>query len=107
MPHSWFVLVRLFIRVDDVLFRLYDVRLYHAFGSGEIVRETWGMEADYEAVKRVGFSRYRSDTDKQLIISVSRSLKTYLRLPTPNGCTRSYPPCLARLAKPTASRGAV
>ena len=53
MPHSFFILSRLFVRVDNVLFRLYDVRTYHEFGSREIVREITGMEADYEAVKRV------------------------------------------------------
>ncbi|EIW71122.1 hypothetical protein M231_01757 [Tremella mesenterica] len=51
MPHAWFVLARLFIRVDQVLFRIFDVRLYHAFGTEEVIREAWGMEADYEMVK--------------------------------------------------------
>lgn len=53
MPHSWFILARLFIRVDNVLFRMYDVRLYHAFWSGEVIREISGMEADYDHVKAV------------------------------------------------------
>ena len=53
MPHSWFILARLFVRVDNVLFRMYDVRLYHAFGSGEVIREISGMEADYDHVKAV------------------------------------------------------
>lgn len=52
MPHSLFILSRLFVRVDNVLFRIYDVRLYHAFDSDEIVRECTGLEADYDEVKR-------------------------------------------------------
>ncbi|KAK8847552.1 hypothetical protein IAR55_005411 [Kwoniella newhampshirensis] len=52
MPHSFFILARLFVRVDDVLFRMYDVRIYHAFGSDEVVREISGMEANYEEIKR-------------------------------------------------------
>ncbi|WVF69631.1 hypothetical protein IAT40_004409 [Kwoniella sp. CBS 6097] len=52
MPHSFFILARLFVRVDDVLFRLYDVRVYHAFGSDEVVREVSGMECTYDDVKR-------------------------------------------------------
>ncbi|WVW78259.1 hypothetical protein I302_100212 [Kwoniella bestiolae CBS 10118] len=52
MPHSFFILSRLFLRVDNVLFRIHDVRLYHAFGSGEIVKEVSGMEVSYEQVKR-------------------------------------------------------
>jgi type 2A phosphatase activator TIP41 len=53
MPHSIFILSRLFLRVDNVLFRVHDVRIYHAFGSGEIIREVVGMEAGYDAVKAV------------------------------------------------------
>ncbi|OCF45736.1 hypothetical protein I317_00223 [Kwoniella heveanensis CBS 569] len=52
MPHSFFILARLFVRVDDVLFRLYDVRVYHAFGSDEVIREVSGMECTYDEVKR-------------------------------------------------------
>lgn len=53
MPHSFFILSRLFLRVDNVLFRTHDVRIYHAFGSGEVIREVTGMEASYDAVKAV------------------------------------------------------
>jgi type 2A phosphatase activator TIP41 len=53
MPHSFFILTRLFLRVDNVLFRICDVRVYHAFGSGEIIREVRGMEATYDEVKEV------------------------------------------------------
>jgi type 2A phosphatase activator TIP41 len=53
MPHSFFILYRLFLRVDNVLFRIYDVRIYHKFGSGEVIRESLGMEADYETIKSV------------------------------------------------------
>ncbi|OWZ40311.1 hypothetical protein C343_05531 [Cryptococcus neoformans C23] len=52
MPHSFFILARLFVRVDNVLFRIYDVRVYHAFGSDEIIREVSGMEAGYDTVKQ-------------------------------------------------------
>lgn len=53
MPHSFFILSRLFVRVDNVLFRIFDVRVYHEFGSGEVIRECTGMEADYDEVKKV------------------------------------------------------
>ncbi|KAL8283249.1 hypothetical protein RQP46_006027 [Phenoliferia psychrophenolica] len=49
---SVFILSRFFLRVDHVLFRIFDVRLYHAFGSQEIIRETKGREALYDDVKR-------------------------------------------------------
>jgi len=51
MPHSFFLLARLFLRVDNVVFRLFDVRIYHAFNSSEVIREVTGMEADYNEVK--------------------------------------------------------
>lgn len=51
MPHSLFLLSRLFVRVDNVLFRIFDVRMYHAFDSDEIVRECSGLEAEYDEVK--------------------------------------------------------
>lgn len=53
MPHSFFILQRLFLRVDNVLFRMYDVRIYHEFGTDEVIREIHGMEEDYESVKAV------------------------------------------------------
>ncbi|WWC68108.1 uncharacterized protein I206_102029 [Kwoniella pini CBS 10737] len=52
MPHSFFILSRLFLRVDDVLFRIRDVRIYHEFGSSEIIKEISGMEVSYDQVKK-------------------------------------------------------
>ncbi|BEJ03437.1 hypothetical protein CcaverHIS641_0106120 [Cutaneotrichosporon cavernicola] len=52
MPHSLFLLSRLFVRVDNVLFRIFDVRMYHAFESDEVVRECTGLEGDYDEVKK-------------------------------------------------------
>lgn len=68
MPHCFFILARLFVRVDNVLFRVYDVRVYHAFESGEVLRETSGMEADYEEVKSVSCNKIA--TQLQLTIAV-------------------------------------
>lgn len=53
MPSCLFVLGRFFLRVDGVLFRLFDTRIFHSFGSSEVVRETRGKEASYSDVKRV------------------------------------------------------
>ena len=56
MPSSFFLLARFFLRVDNVLFRIHDVRLYHEFASSEVLRETKGKEATYSEVKKVGAS---------------------------------------------------
>lgn len=53
MPSFLFILSRFFLRVDHVLFRIFDVRIYHAFSSKEVLREIRGREATYEDVKRV------------------------------------------------------
>lgn len=51
MPHAFFVLARLFVRVDAVLFRILDTRVFHAFGSNDVVRESTGMQAPYNSVR--------------------------------------------------------
>jgi type 2A phosphatase activator TIP41 len=53
MPHSFFILSRLFLRVDNVLFRTHDVRVFHAFGSDKIIREVMGRECAYTDLKSV------------------------------------------------------
>ena len=39
MSDSWFVLVRYYLRVDGMLVRLLDTRMYHEFGTNTILRE--------------------------------------------------------------------
>lgn len=55
MPTCIFILQRFTLRVDGVLFRTYDTRIYHSFASLPplIVRECSGWEAPYEHVKVV------------------------------------------------------
>lgn len=54
MPGCIFVLSRFTLRVDNVLFRTFDTRMYHSFLSSPplIVRECSGWEAPYDVVKR-------------------------------------------------------
>lgn len=55
MPTCIFILQRFTLRVDNVLFRTYDTRMYHSFASSPplVVRETSGWEAPYGRVKSV------------------------------------------------------
>lgn len=55
MPTCIFILSRFTLRVDNVLFRAHDTRIYHSFASAPplVIRETRGWEAPYERVKRV------------------------------------------------------
>lgn len=55
MPTCFFILSRFTLRVDNVLFRTYDTRIYHSFSSNphSLIRETGGWEAPYDRVRRV------------------------------------------------------
>ncbi|KAG8903067.1 hypothetical protein FRB99_003773 [Tulasnella sp. 403] len=60
MPTCFFILSRLTVRVDNVVFRTFDTRIYHSFtsdpqslsGTPHVVRETSGWEAPYDLVKK-------------------------------------------------------
>jgi len=42
MPHCWFLLARMFLRVDGVLLRIRDSRFFHRFGTDNVHLEvTW------------------------------------------------------------------
>ncbi|KAF7302043.1 hypothetical protein MIND_00770700 [Mycena indigotica] len=53
MPTCFFVLARFTLRVDGVLFRIRDTRVFHEFGTGVplVVRESSGWEAEYSKIK--------------------------------------------------------
>ncbi|KAF5321921.1 hypothetical protein D9619_000569 [Psilocybe cf. subviscida] len=53
MPTCFFILSRFTLRVDQVLFRTFDTRIYHSFASSplKVVREVSGWEAPYEQLK--------------------------------------------------------
>lgn len=53
MPTCFLVLQRFFLRVDDVLFRMNDTRLYHEFGQDHFVREYTSKEAHYNEIRQV------------------------------------------------------
>lgn len=53
MPSRLLLLARFFMRLDNVLFRLRDTRVYVDFDDMEIIREYQSRECEYEAVRRV------------------------------------------------------
>ena len=55
MPTCIFILARFTLRVDNVLFRIHDTRIYHSFHSSPplVIRQASGWEAPYDRVKRV------------------------------------------------------
>ena len=57
MPTCIFILSRFVLRVDNVLFRAYDTRIYHSLIQSPpvIIRETSGWEAPYDRIKKACF----------------------------------------------------
>jgi type 2A phosphatase activator TIP41 len=53
MPDRLLLLVRFFMRLDNVLFRLRDTRVFVEFATGEVIREWIAREEDYETVRQV------------------------------------------------------
>ncbi|KAG0304000.1 hypothetical protein BGZ98_006046 [Dissophora globulifera] len=47
MPSCFLILLRFFLRVDDVLFRIHDTRIYHRFETNTVVRECSTRESSY------------------------------------------------------------
>ncbi|KAM0793258.1 hypothetical protein ACM66B_000720 [Microbotryomycetes sp. NB124-2] len=49
---SAFILSRFFLRIDLVMFRVFDVRTYVDFQTRQVSRETRGRQASYDTIKR-------------------------------------------------------
>ncbi|KAL9130482.1 MAG: hypothetical protein Q9217_001354 [Psora testacea] len=52
MPERLLLLCRFFMRLDNVLLRIRDTRVYVDFGTGEVIREYQAKEEKYEAVRQ-------------------------------------------------------
>ncbi|RAL15027.1 TIP41 family protein [Aspergillus homomorphus CBS 101889] len=52
MPARLLLLARFFLRLDNVLLRLRDTRVYIDFTTGEVIREYQSRECDYETVRQ-------------------------------------------------------
>jgi type 2A phosphatase activator TIP41 len=52
MPARLLLLVRFFMRLDDVVFRIRDTRVFVEFGTNEVMREYTAREAPYEEVRK-------------------------------------------------------
>lgn len=51
MPNSFFILLRYFLRIDGVMLRINDTRLYHEFGQDYLLREYTSREAKIEEIR--------------------------------------------------------
>lgn len=60
MPARLLLLVRFFMRLDDVIFRVRDTRVFVEFATGEVIREYTAREQKFEVV-REALVRTRED----------------------------------------------
>lgn len=51
MPNSFFILLRYFLRIDNVLLRVKDTRIYHEFGQNYLLREYTTREAKVQDIR--------------------------------------------------------
>jgi len=55
MNNCFYVLLRYYLRVDEVLVRIYDTRIFHQFGKDYVIRDFQHKENSYEELKTKGF----------------------------------------------------
>ncbi|RIA84855.1 TIP41-like family-domain-containing protein [Glomus cerebriforme] len=58
MPSGFYILQRFFLRVDEVLFRLNDTRVYHEFGTEYLQMEYSSREEQYNKIKAVSIYKF-------------------------------------------------
>ena len=52
MPARMLLLSRFFMRLDNVILRIRDTRIYIDFGTGEVIREYVAREDEFENVRK-------------------------------------------------------
>lgn len=78
MKDCFYALVRYYLRVDGVLVRVLDTRIFHDFSTNEILREFWYKEATYDELRAKNFdlgSEWGLDPNQADRIFNSLSLK--------------------------------
>jgi len=66
MPSSFFILLRYFLRIDNVMIRINDTRIYHEFGKNYLLREFTSRESKVQNI-RVSNTRYTKIVELLLI----------------------------------------
>ena len=47
MPGSFYILLQYFLRIDNVMIRINDTRIYHELGKSYLIREYTSREAKF------------------------------------------------------------
>eukprot|EP01112_Ceratiomyxa_fruticulosa_P021937 TRINITY_DN7891_c0_g2_i1.p1 TRINITY_DN7891_c0_g2~~TRINITY_DN7891_c0_g2_i1.p1 ORF type:complete len:367 (+),score=89.80 TRINITY_DN7891_c0_g2_i1:162-1103(+) len=68
MPEIIFILLRFWLRIDEVLIRVIDTRVYYEIGSDHMIREHTIKESPYSAIKAKFLHDLSSLTDPNVVI---------------------------------------
>ncbi|KAI9208573.1 TIP41-like family-domain-containing protein [Polychytrium aggregatum] len=68
MPSCFLVLLRFFLRVDNVTFRINETRIYHEFGKSILVREYTSRAATYSEVTKKLPRSYPPGSENRLLL---------------------------------------
>jgi type 2A phosphatase activator TIP41 len=75
MDDCFFILLRSYTRVDNVLVRILDTRIFHKFGDDHLIRDFQHKECTYAKLKSKGF---KFGSDWSLSLSQSDEIYGYL-----------------------------
>lgn len=84
MPTGFYILLRFFLRVDNVLVRINDTRLYHEFGTSHIIREYTCRESKIEDLK-VPTAILTDPNEINALLPLRSSSCEVLKLPSASG----------------------
>jgi type 2A phosphatase activator TIP41 len=56
MADCFFALVRFYLRVDHVVVRIFDTRIFHSYEENSVIREFQAREATYDELRAGGFN---------------------------------------------------
>ncbi|XP_046334004.1 TIP41-like protein [Haliotis rufescens] len=88
MPSSFFVLLRFFMRVDNVMIRINDTRIYHEGGQNYILREFTSKDDKVENLK---VSKHLFTDPNEINKHLSLRAETFERLEFPEEVTACEP----------------
>jgi type 2A phosphatase activator TIP41 len=78
MEDCFFILLRFFLRVDNVLIRIIDNRIYHEIGSDHLIREYLHRESPISKIEKEVYDKRNFHSDKiQKIESLIDIIETF------------------------------
>jgi len=87
MPSCFFVLQRYWLRIDKVLFRVHDTRVYHEFDKNYILREYQAKEAPFDYVAKMFPADVTQFNDPNVVIPLLKTKESVVEKITINQTT--------------------